>query len=75
MQDRAGQTPSRLVLLIEYIDKTDQFRCLPETREDEALLVALVIILDELADDVRRFGNNRDIEALILAESRHRCEQ
>lgn len=66
MQDRAGQTPSRLVLLIEDVDKTDQFRCLPETR-DEVFLVALVIILDEIANDVRRFGNNRGIEALIFA--------
>ena len=55
------------MLPIEDIDKSDQFRRLLETGKDEAFLVALVIILDEVADDVRRFGNSRSIEALVFA--------
>ena len=45
------------MLLQKHIDEIGQLVRLLEAREEEVLLQFLVIILDEIANDLRRFGD------------------
>jgi CubicO group peptidase (beta-lactamase class C family) len=64
-----GQLAPRLMLLHQNVDELDHFSGLLEAREDELLLVLLVIILDEGADDLRRLGDDVRLDLLIGADA------
>ena len=52
-EDRVGKPPPGLMLLKEHVAKLDELPGLAKMRENLLLLVALVIVLDEIAYDLR----------------------
>ena len=59
------------MLLKEYVAKLDELPGLAKMRENLLLLVALVIVLDEIAHDLRSLTDDGGIEAFVIGEVAH----
>ena len=71
-EDRVGEPPPGLMLLKEYVARLDELPGLAKMRENLLLLVALVIVLDEIAHDLRSLTDDGGIEAFVIGEVAHR---
>ena len=71
-EDRVGEPPPGLMLLKEYVARLDELPGLAKMRENLLLLVALVIVLDEIAHDLRSLADDGGIEAFVIGEVAHR---
>src|SRR6516225_1544383 len=71
-EDRVGEPPPGLMLLKEYVARLDELPGLAKMRENLLLLVALVIVVDEIAHDLRSLADDGGIEAFVIGEVAHR---